>query len=120
MDDERRLLELERERMGINAGARPRRDQTYDASGNLTALQRHRETATLIDNLTYAYPGSSNRLSSVSDAVGGTAETWDAETGSFTHDANGMSSPRRHRRRSPRAATTIKTVRCQSVPIRTS
>jgi RHS repeat-associated protein len=62
---------------------------SYDASGNLTALQRYRETATLVDNLSYAYPGSSNRLSSVTDAVGGTAESWDAETGSFTYDANG-------------------------------
>ena len=61
----------------------------YDASGNPTALQRYRETATLVDNLTYAYPGSSNRLSSVSDAVGSTPESWDAETGSFTYDANG-------------------------------
>lgn len=61
----------------------------YDASGNLTTLQRYRETGTLLDNLTYAYPGSSNRLSSVSDAVGGTAESWDAESGAFTYDANG-------------------------------
>ena len=61
----------------------------YDASGNLTALQRYRETGTLVDNLTYAYPGSSNRLSSVSDAVGSTPESWDAETGAFTYDANG-------------------------------
>ncbi len=61
----------------------------YDVAGNLTALQRYRETATLIDNLTYTYPGTSNRLTSVTDAVATTAETWDAETGSFTHDANG-------------------------------
>ncbi len=61
----------------------------YDRAGNLTALQRYRETATLVDNLTYTYPGSSNRLSSVTDAVATTAETWDAETGSFTYDANG-------------------------------
>ena len=61
----------------------------YDAAGNLTALQRYRETASLIDNLSYGYAGSSNRLSSVTDAVGGTAEAWDAETGSFTYDANG-------------------------------
>jgi RHS repeat-associated protein len=61
----------------------------YDPSGNLTALQRYRETETLIDNLTYTYPRSSNQLSSVSDAVGSTVENWDAETGSFTYDANG-------------------------------
>jgi RHS repeat-associated protein len=61
----------------------------YDAAGNLTALQRYRETGTLIDNLTYSYPGSSNRLSSVADAINTTSETWDAEDGSFTYDANG-------------------------------
>ena len=61
----------------------------YDASGNLTALQRYRETGTLVDNLTYAYPGTSNRLSSVTDGAGSTPELWDAETGVFTYDANG-------------------------------
>lgn len=61
----------------------------YDAAGNLTSLQRYRETGTLIDNLTYSYPGTSNRLSAVTDAIGVTAESWDAEAGSFTYDANG-------------------------------
>lgn len=61
----------------------------YDADGNLTGLQRYKDNASLIDNLTYTYPGTSNRLSSVTDAVSTTAETWDAETGSFTYDANG-------------------------------
>ena len=45
--------------------------------------------ATLVDQLTYAYPGGSNRLSSVTDAIAPTSETWDAETGSLTYDANG-------------------------------
>lgn len=62
---------------------------TYDPAGNLTALQRYRETATLLDNLTYTNATTSNRLNSVTDAVATTAETWDAETGSFTYDANG-------------------------------
>ena len=62
---------------------------TYDADGNIKTLQRYRQDATLIDNLTYTYPSSSNRLSSVSDAVTTTTEPWDAETGSFTYDANG-------------------------------
>ena len=61
----------------------------YDLSGNLTALQRYRETATLVDNLTYTIAGSSNRLTSLADAVGVSAEPWDAEAGSFTYDANG-------------------------------
>ena len=64
-------------------------DIAYDASGNITALQRYREIGTLVDNLTYAYPGGSNKLSSVTDAVGSTPESWDAETGAFTYDSNG-------------------------------
>ncbi len=43
---------------------------TYDNSGNLTALQRYRETGTLVDNLTYTIAASSNRLTSIADAVG--------------------------------------------------
>jgi RHS repeat-associated protein len=61
----------------------------YDAAGNITALQRYRQDGTLIDNLTYSYPSSSNRLSSLSEAAGASAETWDAEGGSFTYDGNG-------------------------------
>ena len=61
----------------------------YDAAGNLTTLQRYRETGTLVDNLTYSYTAGTNRLASVSDAVGVTAESWDAESGSFSYDANG-------------------------------
>jgi RHS repeat-associated protein len=62
---------------------------TYDASGNIKTLQRYRSDGTLIDNLTYTYAASSNRLTSVTDAVLATAETWDAESGAFTYDANG-------------------------------
>ena len=61
----------------------------YDAAGNLTTLQRYRDTGTLVDNLTYSYTAGTNRLASVSDAVGATAESWDAEAGSFSYDANG-------------------------------
>ena len=62
---------------------------TYDAAGNLTALQRYRSAATLVDNLTYTYGAGSNRLLSITDAVSGSTESWDAETGSFSYDANG-------------------------------
>lgn len=62
---------------------------TYDLAGNLTALQRYRETGTLIDNLTYTNSATTNRLNSVTDAVAATPETWDAETGTFTYDLNG-------------------------------
>ena len=62
---------------------------TYDRAGNLTALRRYRSAATLVDQLTYTYPSGGNRLSAVTDAIATTAETWDAETGSLTYDANG-------------------------------
>jgi len=62
---------------------------TYDAAGNLTALQRYRETGTLIDNLTYTNAPMSNRLTAITDGVGATAETWDAEGSNFSYDANG-------------------------------
>jgi YD repeat-containing protein len=61
----------------------------YDKAGNITALQRNGPNGTLIDNLTYSYTAGTNRLASVTDAVGSTAATWDAETGGFTYDANG-------------------------------
>lgn len=61
----------------------------YDAAGNLTDLQRNDDSGSLIDNLSYDYSGS-NRLQSVTDAVGSTSEPWDAETvNSFGYDANG-------------------------------
>src|SRR5690606_10172870 len=50
---------------------------------------RYRENATIIDNLTYTTPGSSNRLGSITDAIGSTTEPWDVQTGSFTYDVNG-------------------------------
>lgn len=62
---------------------------TYDRSGNLVTGRRYRSAATLVDNLTYTTPAGSNRLSSVSDAAGTTTETWDAEAGSLTYNANG-------------------------------
>lgn len=62
---------------------------TYDAAGNLLTLQRNRETGTLIDNLSYTIATTSNRLTSVTDGVAATTETWDAETGSFSYDPNG-------------------------------
>jgi YD repeat-containing protein len=62
---------------------------TYDKSGNLTAMQRYRESGTLVDNLSYTIPTGSNRMSAVTDAISGNSETWDARSGSFTYDANG-------------------------------
>ncbi|MGH7334188.1 MAG: RHS repeat domain-containing protein [Candidatus Rokuibacteriota bacterium] len=62
---------------------------TYDAAGNLLTLQRRQDAGTVVDNLMYAIAANSNRLTSVSEAVDGSPETWDAEDGSFTYDANG-------------------------------
>jgi hypothetical protein len=86
----------------------------YDVAGNLTALQRYRETATLLDNLSYTYPGSSNSLSSVTDAVGTTTVAWDAEAGSFTYDANGNLVTVRRHIPSPQPRTIIGTFRSRS------
>ncbi len=61
----------------------------YDASGNLTTLRRRNDAGALIDSLTYTIAGTSNRLTSLIEAAGVTAETWDAEAGNFTYDANG-------------------------------
>ena len=61
----------------------------YDRNGNLTALQRRDEAGALVDALGYAYASGTNRLSGVTDAVAETEATWDAETGTFDHDANG-------------------------------
>ena len=77
---------------GSNWVATPRYDVDligYDAAGNITSLQRWDETGNYVDNMYYSYPSGSNRLSSVTDIAGPTAATWDAETGSFTWDANG-------------------------------
>ena len=54
------------------------KDITYDLNGNISALKRY--GTSLDDNLTFTYNG--NRLSSVSDAVGGVSYT-------YTHDADG-------------------------------
>jgi RHS repeat-associated protein len=62
---------------------------TYDQAGNLRSLWRYKDNGQLIDRLTYAYPSTSNRLSSVTDVAPVSPETWDAETGPFTYDANG-------------------------------
>jgi RHS repeat-associated protein len=61
----------------------------YDAAGNLMALHRRGYNTAVIDNLSYSYLAGYNRLGSLADAVGPLVYTWDAESGSFTYDANG-------------------------------
>jgi RHS repeat-associated protein len=62
---------------------------TYDLSGNLQTLRRKNQTGARIDSLTYNYLAGTNRLGSLTELQGGTTETWDAEGGNFTYDANG-------------------------------
>lgn len=78
---------------------------TYDKAGNIESLQRDKETGALIDNLSYNYSGDSgsgvfhsNRLQSVTDAVSGTAELWDAEDATFGYDPNGNLTSQRDRK----------------------
>ena len=64
----------------------------YDSVGNLKALRRYRQDASLIDDLTYTISTTSNRLTALTDAVAAPSEDWDAETataGTITYDANG-------------------------------
>ncbi|MFQ5583579.1 MAG: hypothetical protein ACE5GL_04005 [Calditrichia bacterium] len=42
----------------------------------------------MIDQLSYAYTPGSNKLASVTDAVGTTLEDWDAESSTFACDGN--------------------------------
>jgi lysozyme len=48
-----------------------------------------------VDDLSYTYAAGTNRLSALADAAGVSAESWDAEAGSFSYDVNGrlLSSP---------------------------
>lgn len=65
---------------------------SYDLHGNITGLQRRKETGATVDALTLSYGSGasrSNRLAQVSDAVGRTPEDWDAEDATHTYDWNG-------------------------------
>jgi hypothetical protein len=59
----------------------------YDNNGNLSSLSRYLN-ATQIDNLTYTYISSGNRLQSVNDATGN-ANGYDDNNGTYTDDNNG-------------------------------
>ena len=59
----------------------------YDANGNINTLSRYLN-ATQIDNLTYTYISSGNRLQSVNDATGN-ANGYDDNNGTYTYDNNG-------------------------------
>jgi len=63
---------------------------TYDKSGNLMTLSRYGQNGALVDSLVYTYLAGTNRLGSVTDLAGSTSGvSWDAESGSFSYDANG-------------------------------
>jgi RHS repeat-associated protein len=59
----------------------------YDSNGNLSSLSRYLN-ATQIDNLTYAYISSGNRLQSVNDATGN-SNGYDDNDGTYIYDNNG-------------------------------
>ncbi len=59
----------------------------YDANGNLSSLSRYLN-ATQIDNLTYTYISSGNRLQSVNDATSN-PNGYDDNNGTYTYDDNG-------------------------------
>ncbi len=61
----------------------------YDGNGNILGLVRKKEDNSTIDNLTYAYIAGTNKLQSVTDAVGVSNEDWDAESSTFAYDGNG-------------------------------
>ncbi len=62
----------------------------YDKNGNIKNLIRKDESGSNIDQLSYNYTPGTNRLSSVTDACGETANIdWDAESSTFTYDDNG-------------------------------
>jgi RHS repeat-associated protein len=58
---------------------------SYDANGNITALQRYRHLPEPIDNLIYTYHG--NRLATVTDS--GTPDGYPQGVTNYTYDANG-------------------------------
>ncbi len=60
----------------------------HDGNGNILGLVRKKEDNSTIDNLTYSYIAGTNKLQSVTDAVGVTNEDWDAESSTFAYDGN--------------------------------
>ncbi len=62
---------------------------TYDKHGNILTLDRYKGSASLVDDLTYSYSEGTNQLSSLSDAVSTTGESWDAEDATFAYDIDG-------------------------------
>ncbi|MGZ3890565.1 MAG: RHS repeat domain-containing protein [Mucilaginibacter sp.] len=67
----------------------------YDMNGNLTQVKRSGTSTTGfpdMDNLTYNYPSTSNKLDFVGDGISSTAYTDDIDnqtTGNYTYDNNG-------------------------------
>ncbi len=59
----------------------------YDGNGNLLSLERRDEDGSIIDDLSYSY-SANNRLSVVEDGIEETIG-WDAESSTFSYDANG-------------------------------
>ncbi|MFV1883202.1 MAG: RHS repeat-associated core domain-containing protein [Balneola sp.] len=60
----------------------------YDKHGNIQTLSRH-HFSTQLDNLTYNYQTGTNKLTSVTDAIATTPESWDAEDATYQYDLDG-------------------------------
>jgi hypothetical protein len=76
----------------------------YNAADNLTTFQRYRQTATLIDNLSYTIPGGSNRMMASRRTTATTAAAGASRSGSAT--AAPTSASRTARPRSPSSCST--------------
>ena len=61
---------------------------SYDAAGNILSLRRRNQNGNIVDNLSYSYQGSTNRLQLVMDAAGKT-HGWQAGTTYYSYDASG-------------------------------
>ena len=61
---------------------------SYDAAGNILSLRRRNQNGNIVDNLSYSYQGSTNRLQLVMDAAGKT-HGWQAGTTYYNYDASG-------------------------------
>jgi len=77
----------EQTRFKVYGNASP--SKHYERNGRILALTRYQEDNTVIDQLSYAYIAGTNKLQSVTDAVGVTSEDWDAESSTFAYDGNG-------------------------------
>jgi ABC-type phosphate transport system auxiliary subunit len=71
---------------GIAATQKYFNSYSYDPNGNITNLVRKDQSGTLMDQFTYGYGTTSNRLLNVADAAGATSNTDDIEPGQVANN----------------------------------